>query len=177
MVKPGIVKPVTVTTLSWWKVVGVLVGAALLAVACGSGGTPSGSASPSPTPSVPAQPTSVLCRDAEALRASLDRLTGVSVGAGTVDEVKADLADVKAKLDTLIADAGDQWRAQTSALKSALASLSTAVENLAATPGADALSAVVTALGGVTTAAQNLLAAVNVACPSVPASLSPSPSG
>lgn len=176
-------KPVTAVRLAWWKVAAVMFGIALIAVACGSGGTPSGGGSPATTPapavspSPTARPTSALCRDAAALRASLDRLTHVSVGAGTAEEINADLSDVKAKLDTLIADAGTQWQAQTSALKSAIGTLQTAVSNLAANPTSSNVSAVVSALGDAATAAQNLLAVVNTSCPSVSPSLSSSPAG
>jgi hypothetical protein len=52
-----------------------------------------------------------------------------------------------------------------------LATLSTAVSNLAADPGSSTVSGVVTALGTVNMAAQSLLAAVNTRCPSL------SPSG
>ena len=86
-----------------------------------------------------------------------------------VTEITADLNDVKTALTTLVNDAHGQWQAQTSSLSSALDKLRTSVSNLAAHPGASAVSGVVAALGEVNTAAQNLLAAVNTSC------LSPSP--
>jgi hypothetical protein len=153
--------------------VAVVCGLALLAAGCGSSGTPSGStpagpASSASTPasaaSSPAPASSALCADAAALRASLDMLRHVSVGAGTVSEITADLNQVKTALTTFVHDAHGQWQAQTSALSSALAKLRTSVSNLAAHPGASAVSGVVVALGDVNTAAQNLLAAVNPSC-------------
>jgi hypothetical protein len=105
--------------------------------------------------------------------ASLTKLTHVKVGKGTVDEIKADLTDVQAKLTAFATDARGQWQAQTSALKSALAKLQTAVKNLTASPSTSALAGVATALGGVTAAGQSLLAAVDTRCPSA----SPAPSG
>jgi hypothetical protein len=156
---------------------------ASLAAGCGSGGsspagsTPSGGASsPAATattapPASPASPgNSVLCADAAALRASLDKLRHVTVGAGTVNQITADLQDVKTALTTFASNARSQWQAQTSALNAALGKLGTAVSSLTASPGTSTVSGVVSALGEVNTAAQNLLAAVNTSCPSASAS-------
>ena len=164
------------TRPAWWKI--VAIGAALLAVGCGSSGTPSGAGSASAggtsaaaSPAAPS-PNAALCADAAALRASLGKLTHLSVGAGTANEIKADLADVKAKLTALAAQARGQWQAQITALRSALGKLQPAASKLAAHPSASTVSGVVTALGGVTTAAGNLLTALSTDCPSA----SPSPS-
>ena len=142
---------------------------ALLAAGCGSGGTSSGStpasAASSSAPSS-ASASSALCADVAALHASLDKLRHVSVGTGMVSEITADLNEVKTALTTLANDAHGQWQTQTSALSSALDKLRTSVSNLAAHPGASAVSDVVAALGEVNTAAQNLLAATNPSCPS-----------
>jgi len=173
-------KPGIVTRLSRWKLAASASGLALLAAACGSsGGTPSGGTSsgvpaPSASAATPAtaQPNAVLCADAAALRASLNKLTHVTVGKGTASQIKADLNEVEANLTAFVNNARGQWQAQISALKSALTNLKTAVGNLAANPGSSTVSGVVTAVGGVNTAAQNLLAVVNTDCPSA----SPSPS-
>jgi hypothetical protein len=145
-------------------------GLALLAAGCGSSGsTPSGTASPSAaaSSSAPASPAnSVLCADAAALRASLDKLRHVTVGTGAVNEITADISAVKTALTTFVTDAHGQWQAQTSALSAALDTLKTAASSLAASPGVSTVSGVVAALGHVNTAAQNLLAAVNTDCPS-----------
>jgi hypothetical protein len=148
----------------------IACGLALLAAAgCGSSstssaGTPAGAASSASGASSPAPASSALCADAAALRASLDKLRHVNVGAGMVTEITADLNEVKTALTTVVNDAHGQWQAQTSSLSSALDKLRTAVSNLAANPGAGAISGVVAALGEVNTAAQNLLAAVNTSC-------------
>ena len=158
-----------------WKLAVAAFGFALLAAACGSSGTPSGgtssgvssSAAPATTP-----PNAVLCDDATALRASLDKLTQVKVGTGTASQIRADLNEVQANLTALVNHARGQWQAQTSALQSTLTTLKTAVSSLASNPSASTVSGVATALGGVNTAARNLLAAVDTSCPSA----SPSPS-
>lgn len=171
-------KPSIVRRPARWKLAVIASGLALLAAACGSSSTPSGgtssgvpsssaSAAPAATP-----PNAVLCDDAAALRASLDKLTHVKVGTGTASQIRADLNDAEANLTALVNHARGQWQAQTSALQSTLTTLKTAVSNLASNPSAGTVSGVVTALGGVNTAARNLLAVVNTSCPSA----SPSPS-
>ena len=172
-------KRITVTRPAWWKIATVMI--ALLAAACGSSGTPSSGSSPSTTSAAPSSaapssaapsPTSALCQDAAALRASIDTLTHVNVGQGMGDEVKSDLADVKAKLNTLTTQAHGQWQSQTSALSASLDKLQTAVSNLTSNPSASTVSATVTALRGVSASAGSLLSAIGTKCPSVSASAS-----
>ena len=171
-----------------WKVGTVALAAGLVTVACGSSSTSSGaagasssttSAAPSslaastPAASTPtASPASALCQDVAALRASLDTLRHVTVGKGTVDEIKADLADVKAKLGVVKTELHGQWQAQVSALEDSLAKLQAAVNDLASNFSASTISGTVSALRGVAAAGSNLLAALSQQCPSA----SPSPS-
>jgi len=108
-----------------------------------------------------------LCNDAAALRTSLDKLTHITVGPGTANEITADLDEVKTALTTFIDHAGNQWQAQTASLNSALGKLKTAVSDLAASPSSGTVSATATALHEVATAAQNLLNAVKAGCPSL----------
>ena len=160
-----------------WQTAAVAAGAALLAAACGSSGTPSSGSSPSTTSAAPSSaapsPTSALCQDAAALRASIHTLTDVNVGQGMGDEIKSDLADVKAKLNTLTTQAHGQWQTQTSALSASLDKLQTAVSNLTSNPSASTVSATVTALREVSASAGSLLSAIGTKCPSESASASP----
>jgi hypothetical protein len=157
-----------VTKPARWRFATVACGVALLTVACGSGSSSStasgGSSSPAASPSAA---SSALCADAAALRAALGKLTSIqaSAGQGAVNEVKADLANVKTATTRFANDAKGEWQPQTSALKSALDSLGTAVQKLTANPSTTAVSGVVTAVGQVTTAAQQLFAAVGKDCP------------
>jgi hypothetical protein len=164
----------TVTGPARWGVVGVALGAGLLAVACGSGGGlygGGGSPSGSPSAAAPAaSPTSVKCQDAAALRASLDKLKHVNVGPGAGDEIKADLADVKEKLADLRAQSHGQWQLQISALQASLAQAKSAASDLSSNPSVDSVSGTVTALRGVAASASTLLAAVSKDCPSASAS-------
>jgi hypothetical protein len=160
-----------------WQTVAVVAGAALLAAACGSSGTPAGGSSPSTTSAAPSSaapsPTSAVCQDAAALRASIDTLTHLNVGQGMGDEIKSDLADVKAKLNTLITQAHGQWQTETSALSASLGKLQTAASNLTSNPSASTVAATVTALREVSSSAGSLLTAIGTKCPSVSTSASP----
>jgi hypothetical protein len=159
-----------------WQTVAAAAGAALLAAACGSSGTPAGGSSPSTTAAAPSSTapssTSAVCQDAAALRASIDTLTHVQVGSGMGDEIKSDLADVKAKLNTLTTQANGQWQSQTSALSASLDKLQTAVSKLTSNPGASTVSATVSALRDVAAAAGSLFTAIGTRCPSESASAS-----
>ena len=152
-----------------WRLAAIVGGIALLTVACGSSSSTAsgGPASPAAaSPSVPAA-SSALCADAAALRTSLGNLTKIqaSAGQGAVNEVKTDLAEVKTAVTNFANDAKGQWQPQTSSLKSALTSLQTEVQKLAANPTTAGVPGVVTALGQVSTAAQQLFAAVGKDCP------------
>ena len=168
-------KPGIVTGTARWKLVLAVCGLALLA-GCGSGST-----SPATSPSAPASPSvpatsssaapsasssSALCDDAAALRAALDQLRHINVQPGAVSEITSDVTNVKAALTTLVSNAHGRFQAQTSALSTALNTLSTAAGSLRASPGVSTVSGVVSALGQVNTAGQKLLAAVNTDCPS-----------
>ena len=155
-----------------WQMAAVALAAGLLAVGCGSGGLYGGgsSGSTSAATSAPApSPTSALCQDAAALRASLNKLTHVSVGPGAGDEIKTDLADVKEKLNAVRAQSHGELQAQTNALKTALLKLQGAASTLSSNPSASAVSDVVGALREVTSSGSTLLAALSKNCPSASA--------
>lgn len=157
-----------------WKMAAVTLAAGLLAVGCGSGGLyggggSSGSASAAASSPAPS-PTSALCQDAAALRASLNKLTHVSVGPGAGDEIKTDLADVKEKLNAVRAQSHGELQAQTNALKTALLKLQGAASTLSSNPSASAVSDVVAALREVNSSGSTLLAALSKQCPSASSS-------
>ena len=148
------------------RLAAIACGVALLTVACSSSSTTASGGSSSPA-AAPSAASSALCADATALRTALGKLTSIqaSAGQGAMNEVKADLANVKAAATNFANDAKGEWQPQTSALKSALAKLGTAVQKLAANPTTAGVSSVVTAVGQVSTAAQQLFAAVGKVCP------------
>ena len=92
---------------------------------------------------------------------------------GMGDEIKSDLADVRAKLNALRTEAHGQWQSQISALSAALDKVQAAVSNLTSNPSASTVSATVSALREVSAAAGSLLTAIGKKCPSVTASASP----
>jgi hypothetical protein len=151
-----------------WRLAAIVGGIALLMAACSSSSTASGGSSTPAATSTTFSASSALCADAAALRTALGKLTKVqaSAGQGAVNEVKTDLAEAKTAATNFANDAKGQWQPQTSSLKSALTSLQTEVQKLAANPTTAGVSSVVTALGQVTTAAQQLFAAVGTDCPS-----------
>jgi uncharacterized protein YukE len=109
----------------------------MVAAACGSGGTASGSSAPSATAghsaSSPAQAGTALCQDYAALQASLANLAAhVSGGKGAVKQVPADLQDLQPKLSAFTGDAHGMFSVQINALKSALTTLQTAVTGVRA---------------------------------------------
>jgi hypothetical protein len=160
-------KPKTGTRPTWWSTAAVALGAGLLAVACSSGSTPASGTSASGTPtSASPTATSLVCQDAADLRTSLHNLTHSSVSKGDVTELKSNLAQVHTDLTALITHAKGEWQTQTSGLKSALATLQTAVSDLSSSPSASTVAGVVTALGEVATAGKSLLTAVSTRCPS-----------
>jgi hypothetical protein len=176
----------TVTRPGRWRIVAAALAAGLLLAACSSSSTSSPSSSPSPSaapaptsaaaaptpsPTTPS-PASAVCQAAAGLRASVDTLTHVKIGKGAASEIKSDLADVEAKLTALTAQMHGEFQAQTTAVKSALDTLKTAVSNLTAHPGTSTVKGVATAVGGVATAASGLLASLAPQC----GSTSPSPS-
>ena len=162
-----------------WRLAVIVGGLALLTVACGSssspasGGTPSPSAPPSSAPAAGSSPSSALCADAAALHTSLNELTHIKVQKGMRNEITAKLTNAKAALAAIVNEAHGQWQTQTTALKSALTNVETAVKGLTASPSVSAVGAVTTALREVGSATANLLTVVSTSCPSA----SPSPSG
>jgi hypothetical protein len=164
------VRPMTGTRPAWWSAAAVGLGAGLLAAACSSGSTPASGTSPSGTPSASASATptatTLVCQDAADLRTSLHNLTHSKVSTGGVTELKSNLAQVHTDLTALITHAKGEWQTQTSALKSALTTLQTAISDLSSSPSASTVAGVATALRGVAAAGGSLLTAVGTRCPS-----------
>jgi len=159
----------------------VVLAAGLLTVACGSSSTsPSSASTPtSATPTAATSPaatspaptsTSALCQDVAALRASVDKLKHVTIGKGTADELKADVADVKTKLGAVKTEAHGQAQAQISAMEDSIAKLQSAVKTLTSNFSVSAVSDAVSAVRGVAASASSLLGALSKQCPSATAS-------
>jgi hypothetical protein len=169
-------------TMPAFRAAAIALGAGLLLVACSSSSTTSTPAtsaaatSPATTSSAATSPaptsTSALCQDVAALRASVDKLKHVTIGQGTVDELKADAADVKTKLGAVKTEAHGQAQAQINAMEDSIAKLESALKTLTSNFSVSAVSGTAGAVRGVAASASSLLGALSKDCPS--ASGSPS---
>ena len=149
-----------VTQFARWKAAGAAAAITMLAAACGSSDSTSASSAPSRTAShqassstQPQQASTAVCRDGAALQKPLTSLVTASGAKGTLNQMKANLKNAQAKLSTLTDDAHGAFSTQIHAMKSALTTLQTAVND---GPGAG----VSTALDGVTQAESNLVGAL-----------------
>jgi cell division protein FtsB len=102
----------------------------------------------------------------------VDKLKHVTIGKGTVDELKADVADVQAKLSAVRTEAHGQAQAQISAMEASIAKLQSEIKTLTSNFSISAVPGTVSALRDVAASASSLLAALSKQCPS--ASVSPS---
>ena len=155
-----------VTPFADWKAAAAAAAITMLAAACGSSGTTSGSSAPSATASHPASSpaqsaSTAVCQDNAALQTSLTGLVDVSGGTGALKQAKADLKDARANLSALAGDAHGAFSTQINALKSALATLQTAVTGVSS--GSSSVAEVRTASDGVTKATADLGAALSQA--------------
>lgn len=118
------------SNLARWKAA-MAVSVTVLAAACGStpgsgGGTsPPGSAATTGT----SQADSSMCRDATALRASLENILSYQPGKDSIASLRADLGDVSTKIARLRAGPHDTWSPQLTALQTALKKLRTESAN------------------------------------------------
>ncbi len=141
------------------------IGAALLAAGCSSSGSstsasgPASSAAASSSASVPS-----ICGEASSVITSLKKLEHLSVSTSSVSRLTADLQNVKNSVTALNSNAGSQWHAQTSDLKSALQGLQGAVTKLTKTPSVSAISEVKTEASKVVTAGSKLEATAKANC-------------
>ncbi len=158
---------------------GVVVSAAvLLAAACGSaGGSPGGTGSGGPSSGAAAAPGSAspspvltVCQDVASLRAALHSLASVSITEGAVSEIKAVARGIQTSLSGLGGSAGTEWRTQIGKLKSALANLQSAADDLAASPSRTGVATVTSRVADVAGTGRRLLAAIGNRCPAPPAS-------
>lgn len=142
----------------------VAVGLALAMAACGTGNDAQ-TGSTTPNPPATSTTNAVRCDDLVALRDSVAALANVTVQRGMADELKADLADVQARLSALADSIGADFQDVTGALESALGSLGTAVDALAANPNSETSSAVGSALREVKAALADFVTALSTRCP------------
>lgn len=146
-----------------WKAA-MVIGVAALAAACGHSSGNGGAASP-PTSAAAtgsARADSSICRNAAALRASLENIVSYQAGKDSIASVRANLSDAKSRLAALRANPHDPWSPQLAALDTALKKL----QSEAANPAVLSRPAGVTrALADVRPKAQSFIAAAKTKCP------------
>ena len=134
---------------------------ALLGVltACSGSSTPDQTTSPTSTASSEAG-----CPDVTALKASLDALTKVRPLQDGVDSLTAAIADVKSSLDTAVASASATLKPEVDQVKTAFASLQTAVTGLTTDNLAQQAPDITTALAELATATEALGSSLTQNC-------------
>jgi hypothetical protein len=105
-----------------------------------------------------------LCADVDALRTSLADVTQVPVAKGAVADLQDQLDEVRTDVSTLIADAQDEYGDEVAAVDEAVSDLTTRLEEAAASPSVDTLSAVRTARQQLMSSVDALTSAVRDTC-------------
>jgi hypothetical protein len=114
------------------------------ATACGSddGTASSGpSSGPSSGSSAASPPSPAVCHDAEALTASVEKLTSMKVGQTSASELTNELRVLQQTLTQLAADASSTYAPQIDAAKSAATALETGLHAAVASPSPETLKA------------------------------------
>ena len=120
--------------------------AALLAACGGSGNKPA------------------YCQDKAALKSSISDLKKVDLSVSNLGAVRTDLNQVKGAANNLVASAKKDFGPQADALKTAVATLGTAVQTAASSPSGQSLATVAAGLSGVNSAYNQLSDAVSSKC-------------
>jgi hypothetical protein len=123
-----------------------LAAAALVAAGCGGSDKPA------------------YCSNVSDLQQSVDDVKGVKLESGTVSTLQTDLKKVQSNADAVVSSAKQDFPSETGALKSSVSSLSTAVNQLPASPTAKQLAPLVPMVSSVVTAAKGLKSATSSAC-------------
>lgn len=146
-----------------WKAAAVAA-VMVLAAACGNAGAGSGHTSPpaSPAATSPPRASADMCKDAAALRTSLENIVSFQAGKDPVARLRADLADAGTKLAALSTASHDRWGPQIAALETSLKKLRSEAINpsLTARP-----AGIERALRDVGPKARSLFTALNNQCP------------
>lgn len=104
------------------------------------------------------------CSNVSDLQQSVGDLKGVKLESGALSTLKTDLKTVQSNANAVVSSAKEDFPNQTSALKSSVSSLSTAINELPASPTAAQLVPLLPMVSGVVTSAQGLKSATSSAC-------------
>jgi hypothetical protein len=104
------------------------------------------------------------CTDASQLKTSVQDLGNVTVNVNDLSSVNTAVSKVQANAKKFASDAKSAYPSQTTALKTSLSSLETAVKSAMAQPSLTTVAAVVSSVTQVKTAADNVQTAVKGKC-------------
>jgi hypothetical protein len=104
------------------------------------------------------------CTDADQLKTSVQDLGNVNINVHDLSSVNTAVSKVQADATTFASDAKSAYPSQTTALKTSLSSLETAVKSAMAQPSLTTVAAVASSVTQVKTAADNLQTAANGKC-------------
>jgi hypothetical protein len=104
------------------------------------------------------------CTDADQLKTSVQDLGNVNINVHDLSSVNTAVSKVQADATTFASDAKSAYPSQTTALKTSLSSLETAVKSAMAQPSLTTVAAVVSSVTQVKTAADNVQSAVKGTC-------------
>ena len=124
-----------------------LAAAALIAIGCGN-----------------SNDKPAYCSDVSDLQSSVNDLKNVQLNSDAVSTVKTDVQKIQTNANAVVSSAKQDFPNETSALKSSVSTLSTAVEQLPASPTAQQLAALVPDISSTVTATKNLSSATKSAC-------------
>ena len=105
-----------------------------------------------------------VCQDRTDLQNSIDKLTSVDLGSDGLSAARAQVKNVQASATTLVGSAKKEFGPQATALKGAVSTLGTAVDNAASNPSGQSAATVVAGISGVKTTFQSLSDAVSGKC-------------
>ncbi len=123
-----------------------LAAVALLAAGCGGSSKPA------------------YCSNVSDLEGSIAEIKDIELDSGAVSTLQTDLEKVKTNADAVLSSAKQDFPSETSALKSSVSSLSTAVNQLPPTPTPQQLLALTSGIESTVTAAKELSSATESAC-------------
>jgi hypothetical protein len=104
------------------------------------------------------------CADASQLKTSVNDLGNVTINVHDLSSVNTAVSKVQADAKTFASDAKSAYPSQTTALKTSLSGLETAVKSAMSQPSVTTVAAVVSSVTQVKTAAGNLQTAVKGKC-------------
>ena len=96
------------------------------------------------------------CSNVSDLQQSVDDVKNIQLESGALSALQTGLQEVRTDANAVVSSAQQDFPSETSALRSSVSSLSTAIEQLPSSPTAQELAALVPEINSTVTAANNL---------------------